>query len=501
LPSLLVFTVLGGLLAWGHLTGWTLPRFSWFIGAAPEGKDDWCSQHNVPDSQCVECNPELMPRPKAHGWCQQHGVHECPLCHPEVAQIASRPQVTKADLLRAQRALDFCDRPENNPGCKSHQRRIQFLSPEAVTKAGIDANHPVSRAPVVEAVTGNGEITYDPTLTARLSARVPGTVFRALKKVGDAVEAGEVVALVEAAEAGKAKAEFVQALVQVRWRTRTYRRLRDEAASVPERSILEAENLLNEAKLRLTAARQALANLGLPVNPAGLDKVEDLELSDRLRFLGMPAELSSQLGPATVTTNLLPVTAPFQGVVVARDAVAGQVIDSHKVLFVVVDPRQMLLTLNLRIEDARLVALGQKVRFPSGGARDQTVGTISWISTEIDHKTRTLEVRVILPNPEGRLRSNTFGTGKVILREEPQAVVVPNEAIHWEGDCHVVFVRDKNFLQKDSLKVFHTRTVRLGARDEKKTEIIAGLLPDEVIAVKGSAALRAELLRANLGEG
>src|SRR5262249_29512959 len=125
LPSLLVFTALGGLLAWGHLTGWNPTRFSWFTGAAPGRKHSWCSQHNVPDSLCVECNPELMPRPKAFGWCQQHGVHECPLCHPEVAQLAARPQVTEADLLQAQRALDFADRPENNPGCKSHQRRIQ----------------------------------------------------------------------------------------------------------------------------------------------------------------------------------------------------------------------------------------------------------------------------------------------------------------------------------------------------------------------------------------
>jgi cobalt-zinc-cadmium efflux system membrane fusion protein len=500
LPSLLVFSTLGGLLAWGHLTGWNLPRFSWFT-AASVSQDDWCSQHSVPDSQCVECNPALMPRPKAFGWCQTHGVHECPLCHPEVAQTATRSQVTEADLLRAQRALDFCDRPENNPGCKSHQRRIQFVSQEAVAKAGIDPDHPVSRGPVVEAVTGNGEITYDPTLTARLSARVPGTVFRASKKVGDTVEAGEVVALVDAAEVGKAKAEFVQALVQVRWRTRTYRRLRDTAAAVPERTILESENLLNEAKIRLTAAQQALANLGLPVNPAAYDKVEDTELSDRLRFLGLPAELSSQLGPATVTANLLPVTAPFQGVVVSRDAVAGQVIDTWKVLFLVVDVRQMWLTLNLRIEDARSVALGQKVRFRSAGARDDSVGTIHWISTEIDSRTRTLQVRVLLPNPEGRLRSNTYATGQVILREEPQAVVVPNEALHWEGDCHVVFVRDKNYLQKGAPKVFHTRTVRPGARDDKKTEIIAGLLPGEVIAVKGSAALRAELLRGNLGEG
>src|SRR5262249_24265538 len=127
-------------------------------------------------------------------------------------------------------------------------------------------------------------------------------------------------------------------------------------------------------------------------------------------------------------------------------------------------------------------------------------GQIDWISTEADHKTRTVKVRVVLPNAGGRLRANTFGTGRVILREEPQAIVVLNEAVHWEGDCHVVFVQDKNFFKEGGPNVFHTRTVRLGVRGEEKTEIIARVLPGEVVAAKGSAALRAELLRPNLGE-
>jgi hypothetical protein len=66
----------------------------------------------------------------------------------------------------------------------------------------------------------------------------------------------------------------------------------------------------------------------------------------------------------------------------------------------------------------------------------------------------------------------------------------------------VVFVRDKGYFAKpDSPKVFHIRTVRLGARSDKTTEIIVGVLPGEVVATKGSDVLRAELLKNNLGEG
>jgi cobalt-zinc-cadmium efflux system membrane fusion protein len=500
-PPLLVFTALGGLLVWGHHTGWKLPRFSLLNGGASEGKDDWCSEHSIPESQCIECNPSLMPRPKAHGWCKVHGVHECPLEHPEIAQTQTCPQVTAANLLRAKRALDFAPRTENNDKCKLHQRRIQFLSREALEKAGI-VPEPVLTGTVVEAVMGNGEITYDQTRIARLSARLPGTVFRVYKQAGDAVKKGEVLALVDAAEVGKAKSEFLQALVQVRLKTEKFERIKEgwSQGSIPLRSYRDSEAALSEALIRLTTAQEAMTNLGLPVDVANLMTVPQDKLADRLRFLGLPESVTGSLDPKKTTGNLLALTAPFDGVVVARQVVGGEVVDRSKVLFVTVDVRQMWLTLDLRLEDAKRVAIGQEVCFlPDGG--QEAKGKITWISTEADPKTRTVKVRASVDNSAGRLRANVFGTGKVILREERQAIVVPNSAVHWEGCCHIVFVRDRNYLKEGAPKVFHVRTVRLGAKDDTQTEIIAGLLEGEVVAGRGSAALRTELLRGNLGEG
>ncbi len=498
-PSLLVFSTLGGLLLWGHHTGWTLPKLSSLANGADHETDDWCSEHGVPESECVECNPVLLPRPRAFGWCKLHGVHECPLCHPEIAQTEVRAQINAADLARAKRALDFAERPENNSKCKLHERRIQFASQEAVQKAGIEVE-PVWTAPVVEAVTGNGEITYDQTHTARLSARVPGMVFQVYKQVGDRVKKGEILAVVDAAEVGKAKSEFLQALVQVRLRSKNLEAMQAVLASVPERLLRETEAGVSEAGIRLTTAQEAMTNLGLPVDVESLQKVPQEKLADCLRFLGLPGSLTASLDPKTTTGNLLAVTAPFDGTVVARQLVGGEVVDSSKVLFVVVDVRQMWLTLDLRVEDAMLVALGQKVRFWPDGIKEAR-GKITWISTEADHKTRTVKVRACLDNGDGRLRANTFGSGKVVLREESQAIVVPNSAVHWEGCCHIVFIRDKDYLKDGAPKVFHVRTVRPGAKDEKNTEIIAGALRGEIVATKGSAALRAQLLKNNLGEG
>ena len=161
----------------------------------------------------------------------------------------------------------------------------------------------------------------------------------------------------------------------------------------------------------------------------------------------------------------------------------------------------MWLLLNVPLEEAERITLDQKIVFHPDGASEPTIGHITWISTDVDRQTRTVQVRAELANANGKLRNETFGSGDIVLRQEPNAIVVPNEAVHWEGCCHVAFVRDKDYFNEDSYKVFHTRSIRPGAVLNGHTEIIAGLLPGEVIVTKGSGVLRAELLKGNLGAG
>src|SRR5262249_39352224 len=153
------------------------------------------------------------------------------------------------------------------------------------------------------------------------------------------------------------------------------------------------------------------------------------------------------------------------------------------------------LHLNVGTRDAPLVRAGQKVTFRPDGEKEDVAGAVSWVSTEVDEKTRTVRVRAEVPNPAGRLRSGTLGAGQVVLREEKQAIVVPTEAVQSDGDCHFVFVRDRAFLRPDGAKAFHVRTVRPGARTGGYTEVIAGLWPGEVVVTKGSAFLRSEVRR------
>ena len=503
IPTLAVMAVLVGLGIYGHHSDWKLPKFAALAGNGVAARDDWCEEHNVPESQCVECHPDLLPRGKDYGWCKEHGIANCPLCHPEVAQLKQTPNVVDSDRGRAERALVSAARSENNAVCKNYLRRIQFASLEAVKKAGVDVGL-VERQPITESVLANGQITYDQTRFASLSSRLPGTVWHVEKNVGDRVQAGEVLALVDAAEVGRAKTELVQALAQEELQRKIVNRLESLSSDgiVAGRQAQTAQTEFVQARARLLSAQQALANLGLPVNIEQLRGLPDEKLAQYLRLLGLPENHVQHLSPNETTANLLPVKAPMDGIIVARQVVAGEVVDASRVLFQLADTSRMWLTLNVSVEDAGKLALGQPVRFRPDGNHTDVSGKLVWKSTTADPQTRMVTARAELPNSSGQLLNETFGAGRIILREENDAITVPNEAIHWEGCCKVVFVRDKGYFDKpDSPKAFHIRTVRLGTRNEKATEIIAGVLPGEVVATKGSDVLRAELLKNNLGEG
>jgi cobalt-zinc-cadmium efflux system membrane fusion protein len=458
----------------------------------------------VPSDQCIECKEGLLPLGKDYGWCKVHGVAECPLEHPEVAELASTPTVTPADFERAERALATLPRTENSMRCQLHARRIQFASIEAMEKAGVDISIAAKR-PVLEAVGANGEVIYDQTRIAHLASRVKGAVWSVQKQIGEPVRADDVLAVIDSAEIGAAKTELLKAIAELRLTHANFERIRPLAATgaAPGKQLREAEAAFEQATIRLRSAEQALVNLGLPVRASDYERVPTERIADQIQFLGLPAELVDKVRVRSASSNLFPLRAPLDGVVVNCVIVPGEVIDTATTLMEVSDVRTLWLMLSVRLEDAKYVSLGQPVLFkPTDSAGEADIrGKVSWISTAADEQTRTVKVRVELPNADGRLRANTFGTGRIVLREEPAAVVVPNEAVHHEGCCNVVFVRDRNFLREGSPKFFHVRKVRLGYKDADSTEIIAGLMPGEVIAAKNSVVLEAQLLKNQLGAG
>jgi multidrug efflux pump subunit AcrA (membrane-fusion protein) len=487
---------------WGHHSDWKIPRFSELTSNDKIEVIEWCDEHGVPEAECIACNAGLMPKGQLYGWCKEHGVHECVLHHPQTAQLKEIPVLLPSDLDQAARAIKLRSRTKNDPGCKMHLRRVQFPSIAAVDKVGIDIGL-VDTGPIIESISATGEVVYDPTRLARLGCRTSGTVWQVKKNVGDEVHEGDMLALIDAAEVGKAKAELLDALAQADFHAETFDRLAPLARQqvIPRNRMLEVETALEQATIGFRRAEQALRNLGLSLNVEELKKLPDAERSGYIQFLGLSDALRSELPASMTSNNLIPLVASLDGIVIQREAVVGEVIDPSHTLFQIADTGNMWMILNVPMEEAKHIAVGQNMTFQADGDDYRHVGKVTWISTNVDSHTRTIKVRGELPNHDDRLRDESFGTGEILLRQEEDAILVPSTALHWEGCCHVAFVRDKDFFRNGSYKVFHTRSVRPGVVAKDHTEVIAGLLPGEVVVTEGSGVLRAELLKGNLGAG
>jgi cobalt-zinc-cadmium efflux system membrane fusion protein len=495
IPNVAVFVLLAAVFYFGHHTGWKMPKLGDMFAAGTSAADDWCADHLVPASSCVECRPGLLPEPPEFGFCRAHGVAECVTCHPELAQVSGEPRLASYDTTQA---LALMARPENSSRNQLHKRVVQFATAGSAEKAGIDVDV-VGERKLSDAIQANGEIRFDPTRVAHLSSRGAGAVAQVYKIVGDEVAAGDVLALVDVAAVGQAKSDLLQAIVERQLRRTRYEKLKGAGIGVAGITVTEAKAALEEAEVAFISARQALVNLGLEV-PDEFDETDARKIADDLRTLGIPADVLARLPEGTNSANLIAVRAPYEGVIVEADSVLGEVVDPRDVLFTVADPRRMWLVLAVPQEHARYVRKDLPVAFQTDDGSQRAEGRISWVSPTIDERTRTLTARVVLEN-SGGLRDKTFGTGRIILREEPRAVSVPREAVQATTDATFVFVRDRDYLKPGAAKMFHVRQVRTGARDDAYVELLAGVLPGEVVATKGSPVLLAQLLRGNLGEG
>ena len=110
-----------------------------------------------------------------------------------------------------------------------------------------------------------GTITPDTDRIARVPARVVGTVAEMLKRLGDPVKKGEVVAVLDSREVADAKSEYLTASVNTELQKTNYDRqqaLWDKRISA-EATFLQARATYSETQLRLNLARQKLSALGL----------------------------------------------------------------------------------------------------------------------------------------------------------------------------------------------------------------------------------------------
>ena len=438
----------------------------------------FCAEHGVAEALCTRCNPAVIAAFKAtRDWCAGHNIPEsqCTICNPGLLVVKGVKENSNApapsvqliripELPRSQRAPSVT--------CSTSTLRVQFLSPEIARAAGFEYTRVEARK-VTETILCNAEVVYDASLHARLSSRAPGIVQEVSKDLGQSVVAGETLAIVDSSDLGTAKADYLQARALVRLCEKNDAREKQLMQSnvTSEREALEAETRLTESRITLSKASQRLRNLGFS--------------DDQLQTISEKQD----------TSSLLPLRAPFQGIVVERSAVIGEVVDNQTPLFSISDTSKMWAMLDIYESDIPRVRNGQSVVFQAEGLADaQSGGRVTWISSHVERRTRTLKVRAEIANPDGLLRSGMFGKATIAVRKDESALVVPKESVQWEGCCNVVFVKRSDVL-------FEPRKVKLGYETNRFFVVEHGLDAGEEIVTVGSFLLKTEILKGSIGAG
>lgn len=405
-----------------------------------------------------------------------------------------------------------------SPGSSS-PGTIRFDSKAAVERTGIELVE-VEERPMVSEVVANGVVKYDERHIAQLSTRVPGIVWKVEKHLGDRVTKGEILLVVESGDVGRLKAEFLNSLVAYESKREQLAILEEVKGAVMGRQVREAKAALREARNHLINDEQALVNLGFSISASEYEPLDDETRAARIRVLGLDEGLMAGIEPERVTSNLLPLRAPFNGVVIGRDAVAGEVVESGHPIIELADVSTMWVVLNVSKEDAGKVAIGQPMRFRPDGSPVEYASRISWISTEVNQESRTLEVRAEIDNrlpaaddrrselsaagdlrrsqaEDAMLRANTFGSGRIEIDRRGTAIVVPRESVQWDGARWVVFVPAGE-------TAFEPRPVQPGLQDGDTVEILGDFAgdarPTHVVGT-GSHVLKSQVLLDRMEKG
>jgi membrane fusion protein (multidrug efflux system) len=187
------------------------------------------------------------------------------------------------------------------------------------------------------------------------------------------------------------------------------------------------------------------------------------------------ATAQAQLASAQKQLSNTRITAPFAGIVSAREVSAGDVVSPGTALVTVVDPSTMRLEASVPAEALSSVRLGSPVDFAvTGYPSRHFTGRITRINPIADPATRQVRILASLPNNGGTLVGGLFADGRV-SSESHQAPVVPQSAVDERG-LRPTVVRLKNGRTEKA-------EVTLGLRDAatETVEVTQGVAPGDTV--------------------
>lgn len=332
--------------------------------------------------------------------------------------------------------------------------RIAF--PAGSRYAGVLASAPVQSAQAT-ALAVPGRLAWDDTRTARVFAAMGGQVAKIEAQPGDAVRAGQTLALIASPSFGEAQSERVRA----------------------QADLLQAEH--QRARSR-------------ELHAAGVIATKDLEDSEA-NYAHAQAESARTLARAKLygggngVDQSFPLRAPIDGIVVERKIGPGQAVAPEQAqgdgpaLFTISDPTHLWLLLDLPESAAGSVQAGQRVAFAlRDGAAPPAQATIEQVDDFVDATTRSVHLRASVDNGARALKAGTFVKAEVSLPARA-GFEVPAAAVLLVDGRRVVFV-------EEGAGRYRRQDVQANEVGENRMHVDAGLKDGERVVVAGALYLQ-----------
>ncbi len=400
-----------------------------------------------------------------------HGGHE------DAEDHASQEPIS----LEALRQLE-CEHNCPTVDCDECRYELGVARLDPDVAEGLVQTHRVAAKPHVRDVLEvTGEIQLDLTRVVDVTSAGSGRVEAVSRLLGDTVDASETLAVVQSAEFGQVQADFLEAQAKFDLARQTFER---------EKS-LSQQKISSQADF-LTARKEFVAA-----------QVAQTAVRKRLQLFGLNAEQIDALTGVDADERFgqLVLTAPIAGTILEQEVVRGQWVDSSQRLYRIADLSRLWVWCNVYESD--LAKLYERM-----GSTDQVdaqirvaafpnetfAAVVDLIGSQLDRDTRTLKVRLVADNAQGKLKPGMYVTALIPMAECEQMVHVPQSAVLSDEGRHFVFAR-----LSDDLWI--RRDVTVGHRDKDMIEVVDGLQEGDIVATKGAFMFKSEVLKEKMGAG
>lgn len=213
----------------------------------------------------------------------------------------------------------------------------------------------------------------------------------------------------------------------------------------------------------------------------------------RLTLLGMSDTEIARIEDTGEARRLVTIPAPINGIVLNRGVSQGTAVDPSTEILTLADLSRVWVIAEVAEGDAVHIGTGSTatLSFPTSG-REPFAADVEFIYSTLTERTRTVRVRMSVPNTDGRLRPGMYGNARFQVAAR-DALTVSRDAVVDTGQAQHVFVHTPENL-------FEPRPVRVGTRFADRVEILDGLAPGEHVVASGVFLIDSESrLRASGG--